>query len=208
MKKVSLKGTYAITPNSLNEETLYKKVSELLHEGVKLLQYRDKFRPTEEKFTISKKLRNICNKFDCLLIINDDAELAKEVGADGVHLGQKDTPYKEARNLLGSNSIIGISCQNNLELAFKAQSDGANYVAFGSVFKTESKNNVLHCPLEDLTSFVKEIKIPSAAIGGINLSNFLEVKNSGVDMLAISSGLFLEDDISKLSTLLRTQYPS
>ena len=208
MKKVSLKGTYAITPNSLNEETLYKKVSELLHEGAKLLQYRDKFRPPEEKFIISKKLRNICNKFDCLLIINDDAELAKEIGADGVHLGQKDTPYKEARNLLGSNSIIGISCQNNLELAFRAQSDGANYVAFGSVFKTESKNNVLHCPLEDLTSFVKEIKIPSAAIGGINLSNFLEVKNSGVDMLAISSGLFLEDDISKLSTLLRTQYPS
>ena len=208
MKKASLKGTYAITPNSLNEETLYKKVSELLHEGVKLLQYRDKFRPPEEKFIISKKLRNICNKFDCLLIINDDAELAKEIGADGVHLGQKDTPYKEARNLLGSNSIIGISCQNNLELAFRAQSDGANYVAFGRVFKTESKNNVLHCPLEDLTSFVKEIKIPSAAIGGINLSNFLEVKNSGVDMLAISSGLFLEDDISKLSTLLRTQYPS
>ena len=208
MKKASLKGTYAITPNSLNKETLYKKVSELLHEGVKLLQYRDKFRPPEEKFIISKKLRNICNKFDCLLIINDDAELAKEIGADGVHLGQKDTPYKEARNLLGSNSIIGISCQNNLELAFRAQSDGANYVAFGSVFKTESKNNVLHCPLEDLTSFVKEIKIPSAAIGGINLSNFLEVKNSGVDMLAISSGLFLEDDISKLSTLLRTQYPS
>ena len=208
MKKASLKGTYAITPNSLNEETLYKKVSELLHEGVKLLQYRDKFRPPEEKFIISKKLRNICNKFDCLLIINDDAELAKEIGADGVHLGQKDTPYKEARNLLGSNSIIGISCQNNLELAFKAQSDGANYVAFGSVFKTESKNNVLHCSLEDLTSFVKEITIPSAAIGGINLGNFLEVKNSGVDMLAISSGLFLEDDISKLSTLLRTQYPS
>ena len=208
MKKVSLKGTYAITPNSLNEETLYKKVSELLHEGVKLLQYRDKFRPPEEKFIISKKLRNICNKFDCLLIINDDAELAKEIGADGVHLGQKDTPYKEARNLLGSNSIIGISCQNNLELAFKAQSEGANYVAFGSVFKTESKNNVLHCSLEDLTSFVKEITIPSAAIGGINLGNFLEVKNSGVDMLAISSGLFLEDDISKLSTLLRTQYPS
>ena len=204
MKKASLKGTYAITPNSLNEETLYKKVSELLQEGVKLLQYRDKFRPQEEKFTISKKLRNICNKFDCLLIINDDAELAKEIGADGVHLGQKDTPYKEARNLLGSNSIIGISCQNNLELAFKAQSEGANYVAFGSVFKTESKNNVLHCPLEDLTSFVKEIKIPSAAIGGINLGNFLEVKNSGVDMLAISSGLFFEDDISKLSTLLRT----
>ena len=204
MKKASLKGTYAITPNSLNEETLYKKVSELLQEGVKLLQYRDKFRPTEEKFTISKKLRNICNKFDCLLIINDDAELAKEVGADGVHLGQKDTPYREARNLLGSNSIIGISCQNNLELAFKAQSEGANYVAFGSVFKTESKNNVLHCSLEDLTSFVKEITIPSAAIGGINLGNFLEVKNSGVDMLAISSGLFLEDDISKLSTLLRT----
>ena len=203
MKKNILKGIYAVTPDSLNEETLYKKVYKLLEQGVNILQYRDKFRSPEQKIIIAKELRNICNKFDSLLIINDDANLAKKIGANGVHLGQKDMPYEEARNILGPDSIIGISCQNDLGLAYKAQSEGADYVAFGSLFSTKSKADVLHCSLEDLTSFVKEIKIPSVAIGGINLRNFLTVKNSGVDMIAISSGLFFEAEISELKLLLR-----
>lgn len=203
MKKNILKGIYAITPDGLNEETLYKKVHKLLEKGVNLLQYRDKLRSPKEKLIIAKELRNICNKFDSLLIINDDAKLAKKIEANGVHLGQKDMPCEEARNILGSDSIIGISCQNDLGLAFKAQSKGADYVAFGSLFRTKSKTDVLDCSLEELTSFVKEIKIPSVAIGGINLRNFLAVKNSGVDMIAISSGLFLEEDISELKPLLK-----
>ena len=203
MKKNILKGIYAVTPDSLNEETLYKKVYKLLEQGVNILQYRDKFRSPEQKIIIAKELRNICNKFDSLLIINDDANLAKKIGANGVHLGQKDMPYEEARNILGPDSIIGISCQNDLGLAYKAQSEGADYVAFGSLFSTKSKADVLHCSLEDLTSFVKEIKIPSVAIGGINLRNFITVKNSGVDMIAISSGLFFEAEISELKLLLR-----
>jgi len=203
MKKNILKGIYAVTPDSLNKETLYNKVYKLLEQGVNILQYRDKFRSPKQKIIIAKDLRNICNKFDSLLIINDDTNLAKKVGANGVHLGQKDMPYEEARNILGPDSIIGISCQNDLSLAFKAQSEGADYVAFGSLFSTESKANVLHCSVEDLTSFVKEIKIPSVAIGGINLRNFITVKNSGVDMIAISSGLFFEEEVSDLKQLLR-----
>ena len=201
MKKKILKGIYAVTPDGLSEETLYKKVYKLLEKGVSILQYRDKFRSPKQKIIIAKELRNICNKFDSLLIINDDAKLAKKVGANGVHLGQKDMLCGEARNILGPDSIIGISCQNNLGLAFSAQSEGADYVAFGSLFSTKSKADVLHCSLEDLTSFVKEIKIPSVAIGGINLRNFLTIKNSGVDMIAMSSGLFFEEDISELKLL-------
>ena len=201
MKKKILKGIYAVTPDGLSEETLYKKVYKLLEKGVSILQYRDKFRSPKQKIIIAKELRNICNKFDSLLIINDDAKLAKKVGANGVHLGQKDMLCGEARNILGPDSIIGISCQNNLNLAFNAQSEGADYVAFGSLFSTKSKADVLHCSLEDLTSFVKEIKIPSVAIGGINLRNFLTIKNSGVDMIAMSSGLFFEEDISELKLL-------
>ena len=201
MKKKILKGIYAVTPDGLSEETLYKKVYKLLEKGVSILQYRDKFRSPKQKIIIAKELRNICNKFDSLLIINDAAKLAKKVGANGVHLGQKDMPCEEARNILGPDSIIGISCQNNLSLAFNAQSEGADYVAFGSLFSTKSKADVLHCSLEDLTSFVKEIKIPSVAIGGINLRNFLTIKNSGVDMIAMSSGLFFEEDISELKLL-------
>tara|TARA_Y100001960_G_scaffold155238_1_gene163633 strand:+ start:221 stop:835 length:615 start_codon:yes stop_codon:yes gene_type:complete len=203
MKQNILKGIYAITPDSLDEETLYKKVHKLLEQGVNILQYRDKCRSPKQKIIIAKELRNICNKFDSLLIINDDAKLAKKVGANGVHLGQKDMPYEEARNILGPDSIIGISCQNDLGLALKAQSEGADYVAFGSLFSTKSKADVIHCSLEDLTYFVKEIKIPSVAIGGINLKNFITVKKSGVDMIAMSSGLFFEEEISELKLLLK-----
>ena len=203
MKQNILKGIYAITPDSLDEETLYKKVHKLLEQGVNILQYRDKCRSPKQKIIIAKELRNICNKFDSLLIINDDAKLAKKVGANGVHLGQKDMPYEGARNILGPDSIIGISCQNDLGLALKAQSEGADYVAFGSLFSTKSKADVIHCSLEDLTYFVKEIKIPSVAIGGINLKNFITVKKSGVDMIAISSGLFFEEEISELKLLLK-----
>ena len=203
MKKNILKGIYAVTPDDLNEETLYKKVYKLLEKGVNILQYRDKLRSPKQKIIIAKELRNICNKFDSLLIINDDTKLAKKVGANGVHLGQKDMPCEEARNILGPDSIIGVSCQNDLSLAFKAQSEGADYVAFGSLFSTKSKADVLRCSVEDLTSFVREIKIPSVAIGGINLRNFLTVKDSGVDMIAISSGLFFEEEISELKLILK-----
>ena len=131
----------------------------------------------------------------------DDIHIAKKINAHGVHLGQKDISCNEARNILGSEPIIGISCKNNLELALKAQHEGADYVAFGSIFKTSTKKDVVYCSLEDLKDFVKKIEISSVAIGGINLSNFQEVKRSGVDMIAMSSGLFLQKEIPELSLI-------
>ena len=191
MKKNLLTGIYAITPDNLKKEELYKKVHKLLKNGVRIIQYRDKLRSVKDKLIISKQLKTICQSFDSLLIINDDIHLAKKINAHGVHLGQKDISCTEARNILGSDPIIGISCQNNFELALKAQHQGADYVAFGSIFKTTTKQDVVYCSLEDLKNFVGNLKIASVAIGGINLNNCQEVKRSGVDMIAMSSGLFL-----------------
>ena len=185
MKKNLLTGIYAITPDNLKKEELYKKVHKLLKNGVRIIQYRDKLRSVEDKLRISKQLKTICQSFDSLLIINDDIHIAKKINAHGVHLGQKDISCNEARNILGSDPIIGISCQNNLELALRAQHEGADYVAFGSIFKTSTKKDVVYCSLEDLKDFVKKIEISSVAIGGINLSSFHEVKRSGVDMLSL-----------------------
>ena len=202
MKKTLLNGIYAITPDSLEKEQLYKRVKKLLQNGVRIIQYRDKLRSFEDKLIISKQLKDICQSFDSLLIINDDIRIAKEINADGVHLGQKDISCNEARNILGSDPIIGISCQNNLELALKAQHEGADYVAFGSIFKTTTKEDVVYCSLEDLKDFVKKIEISSVAIGGINLSTFGEVKRSGVDMIAMSSELFLQNEIPELELFI------
>ena len=191
MKKTLLAGIYAITPDNLQKEELYKKVHKLLQNGVRIIQYRDKLRSADDKLLISKQLKAICQSFDSLLIINDDIHIAKKINAHGVHLGQKDISCNEARNILGSDPIIGISCQNNFELALKAQHQGADYVAFGSIFKTTTKQDVVYCSLEDLKNFVGNLEIASVAIGGINLNNCQEVKRSGVDMIAMSSGLFL-----------------
>ncbi len=185
MKKNLLQGIYAVTNDILNQEDLLKKVNQILISGVKIIQYRDKVRKKEEKYIIAKNLKIICNRFNSLLIINDDTELAKEIGADGVHLGQEDMTCKEARNLLGSNFIIGISCKNNFELALKAELDGADYVAFGSLFQTKTKEDTLKCSIADLSSYVQKLNIPIAAIGGINSRNFSLAKNSGVDMIAM-----------------------
>jgi thiamine-phosphate pyrophosphorylase len=198
MKKTLLSGIYAITPDSLQKEELYKRVHKLLQKGIRIIQYRDKLRSAEDKLIIAKQLKTICQSFNSLLIINDDIHIAKKINAHGVHLGQKDIACNEARNILGSDPIIGISCQNNLELALKAQHEGADYVAFGSIFKTTTKKDVVHCSLEDLKDFVEKIEISSVAIGGINLSNFKEVKKSGIDMIAMSSELFLQKEIPEL----------
>ena len=202
MKKNLLTGIYAITPDNLKKEELYKKVHKLLKNGVRIIQYRDKLRSVEDKLVISKQLKTICQSFDSLLIINDDIHIAKKINAHGVHLGQKDISCNEARNILGSDPIIGISCQNNLELALRAQHEGADYVAFGSIFKTSTKKDVVYCSLEDLKDFVKKIEISSVAIGGINLSSFHEVKRSGVDMIAMSSELFLQKEIPELELFI------
>ena len=202
MKKNLLTGIYAITPDNLKKEELYNKVYKLLKNGVRIIQYRDKLRSVEDKLIISKQLKTICQSFDSLLIINDDIHIAKKINAHGVHLGQKDISCNEARKILGSDPIIGISCQNNFELALKAQHEGADYVAFGSIFKTSTKKDVVYCSLEDLKDFVKKIEISSVAIGGINLSSFHEVKRSGVDMIAMSSGLFLQKEIPELELFI------
>ena len=202
MKKNLLTGIYAITPDNLKKEELYKKVHKLLKNGVRIIQYRDKLRSVKDKLIISKQLKTICQSFDSLLIINDDIHIAKKINAHGVHLGQKDISCNEARNILGSDPIIGISCQNNFELALKAQHEGADYVAFGSIFKTSTKKDVVYCSLEDLKDFVKKIEISSVAIGGINLNSFHEVKRSGVDMIAMSSELFLQKEIPELELFI------
>ena len=190
MKRKVLKGIYAITPDGLKEEILLRKVSFLLKKGISLVQYRDKNNNKDQKLKLARELQKICSDFDSTFIINDDPLLAKEAKADGVHLGQNDISYKKGRDLLGPEAIIGISCQNNLELALKAESEGANYVSFGSIYPTKTKSNTVECSTAQLRSFVKQITIPCVAIGGITFDNLHEVSSTGVNIFAMSSGLF------------------
>ncbi|MGA2655694.1 MAG: thiamine phosphate synthase, partial [Gammaproteobacteria bacterium] len=144
-------------------------------------------------------LRILCNKYDALLLINDDIELAKICNADGVHLGQSDVALVKAREYLGENAIIGITCHDSLELAQKAVNEGADYISFGCFFPSKTKPQAKPAPLSVLTKAREQFKLPIVAIGGITQQNAQLLIQAGADLLAVSAGLFDSPDIDLLS---------
>jgi len=190
------KGLYAITPDISDAEVLLKKVEQALQGGVSLLQYRDKISSANEKLDRAKALHSLCLKYRVPLIINDDAEMALECGAEGVHLGQSDGSIQHARQLLGKNAIIGATCHHQLELALTSEQQGANYVAFGRFFNSRTKPGAPLASVETLITAKKSLSIPLVAIGGISHANAGVLINAGVDYIAVVEKIFLADDVT------------
>jgi len=165
--------------------------------GIKILQYRNKTAPLEQQEQEALSLRKLCNVHNVIFIINDNVELAIKVNADGVHLGQKDTRLPEARKRLGENKIIGVTCNNKIEFALTAQKQGADYVAFGRFFNSQTKPSAPHADISLLTQARKIITVPIVAIGGITPKSVPSLLSEGVDMLAVIQGIFGQTDILK-----------
>ncbi len=164
--------------------------------GIKIIQLRDKVNNKETILETAKQLRELTKEKGVILIINDHIDIAKEVDADGVHLGQDDTPIEEARNLL-NNKIIGISC-HSLKQAIKAEKDGADYIGIGPIFKTQTKD-YQEIGSNIITNVKNSIKIPFIAIGGIDKDNIDEVLNAGATRVAIISALLNKNYINNLN---------
>ena len=196
MVETRLHGLYAVTDEAL-EDRLIAAVAEVLEAGVRILQYRDKGSDASRREMEAIVLRALTRRHDALLIVNDDPELAVSVQADGVHLGREDPDIAQARNLLGPESVIGVSCYDSLELARNAAAAGADYVAFGSVYPSPTKPDAARAPLELLTAAKRELGIPVCAIGGITSVNAGPVLAAGADMLAVVSGVFSASDIQR-----------
>jgi thiamine-phosphate pyrophosphorylase len=182
-------------------EKLFTGVEAALKGGCKFIQYRDKSNNVEQRLRDSTKLLALCDQHSATLIINDDMQLAYEIDAHGVHLGQRDGNVKDARNLLGADAIIGVTCHDSLELAEKAIADGANYVAFGRFFSSSTKPDASYAPLNLLTTARK--KFPNtmiAAIGGITIANGNSVLAAGADIIAVCHDLFSAENIEKKAT--------
>ena len=146
MHKQLRPGLYAITDNSLTpSDTLVRSVEAALKGGAVLVQYRDKQGSAAERFHEASDLVALCREFEVPLLINDDPELAKRVGAAGVHLGQGDQPMSVARERLGQNAIIGITCHDQITLAQQAQNDGADYLAFGRFYSSSTATSCASC---------------------------------------------------------------
>jgi len=182
---MKLRGLYAITPE---EAGMLDKVRQALEGGIALLQYRRKRRDLQE----ARAIAALARRYGVPLIVNDDLELALELGAQGVHLGRDDGDLGVARRRLPGR-ILGASCYNDAELARRAIGAGADYVAFGSVFASPTKPAALRAPL---ALFATALEVPLCAIGGITVHNAPQVLEAGADLLAVVSDLFDAPDIA------------
>ena len=189
---------YAITDSQLMPgELLLQGVTAALEGGCRVVQYRDKSTDKMRRQQEAEMLLEICREHEARLIINDDVELTKTIGADGVHLGQSDGSVLRARDYLGEGVIIGVTCHASIELAQQARSDSANYVAFGRFFPSNTKPDAPPAELALLREARIALgEIPIVAIGGINLENASSVLEAGADLVAVSHSLFASPDIS------------
>jgi thiamine-phosphate pyrophosphorylase len=192
-----INGLYAITPDESNTAELLHKTRLVLQGGARILQYRNKLADAALRQIQAEDLRELTREFGAILIVNDDAQLAQRVAADGVHLGGDDGSVAVARSLLGTDKLIGVSCYNRLELARQAAQDGADYVAFGAFFASSVKPNAAVASLELLQQARREIALPIVAIGGITLENGEALLAAGADALAVISAVFSANDIAQ-----------
>lgn len=190
-----VRGLYVITPDEQDTMELLRKVSLALLGGARLLQYRNKAANDAMRLEQARVLRELTREFDVPLIINDDVMLAHGVAADGVHLGSADGSPIDARAVLGSGKLIGMSCYNRMESAHEAVSQGADYVAFGSFFSSTVKPDAVAATPDLLRQARREIAVPLVAIGGITLHNGSQLLKAGADALAVISAVFSVKDI-------------
>lgn len=195
MTRKSLRGLYAVTPEALSGAALYRAAEAVCGNGAVVLQYRNKSGDAARRRADADALRAITTVCGALFVINDDIELAKACGADGVHVGRDDGGPALARKALGRDALIGVSCYDDPALARAAARDGADYVAFGSMYASSTKPAA---PPASIGRFaeVSGLGLPRCAIGGITLARAPELIAAGADLLAVVSDLFDAPDIA------------
>lgn len=193
MAKHQIKGVYAIIDADIvADDMLVQTTRSCINNGVSVIQYRAKSISFAQKSAQATVLAELCHAAAIPLIINDDIDLCRCVNAAGVHLGKNDCTLVEARQLLGPDKMIGVSCYNKLELAIAAEQASADYVAFGSVFLSSTKPDAVNAPLDLLKQAKQQLQIPVVAIGGITINNIKSLLETGIDAAAVIRGLFAE----------------
>ena len=188
-------GLYVILDKQfLNGRDELDVTRQIIDGGARIIQLRDKQSKKGELLVAAQKLRDLCNKAGILFIINDHLDLAIAVGADGLHIGQEDLPLSVIRRELPIDKIIGCSVRT-LSQAVKAQTEGADYVAVGSIFTTTTKREATVVGLNTLREIKRTVSIPVVAIGGINHDNVNEVVAAGTDSIAVVRALLGAKDV-------------
>ena len=205
ISKSNNKFIYLISPNKIKNTSFYDQLKQIFKlNKVSFFQLRLKKESKKNKIIIGKKIQKICKKYKVKFIINDEPLLAKKLNADGCHLGQSDMSYKSAKKILG-NKIIGITCHNSKKLALKAKENGANYIAFGSFFKSPTKKSALKANLTILRWAKKKINMPTVAVGGINSSNYKKILSNGANFIACSSYVWNNKKLDPVSAIKKLE---
>ncbi len=197
MPKPLRPGLYAVTPDGLETPRLLMLAEAALAAGIPLLQYRDKSGDAARRLDQAGALLALCRRYGARLIINDDVALARQVDADGVHLGGEDGDLAAARTLLGPDKLIGASCYADFARAQAAAAAGADYVAFGAVYPSPTKPLARQASLELIAQARRELpRVQVAAIGGITLDNVVPVIAAGTQFAAVITDLFEAPDVT------------
>jgi len=187
---------YLITPPQIADHTAFARDLEaaLSAGDVPALQIRLKDVSVDEIRALTRLITPVAHRHGTAVIMNDHVDLAKELRLDGVHVGQSDTPYKDARKRLGTEAMIGVTCHNSRHLAMEAAEAGADYVAFGAFYPTQTKTVEHMAELDILTIWQESMEVPCVAIGGITAANAAEVAAAGADFIAVSGAVWTHAD--------------
>lgn len=196
---------YAVTDRHwLNGATLISQVEAALKGGATFIQLREKNLDDKAFYQEALEIQKLCKEYKVPFVINDNVELAKKIGADGVHVGQSDMEALDVRKVLGDDKIIGVSAQT-VEQAELAEKHGADYLGVGAVFPTGSKNDATEVSFETLQEICKHVHIPVIAIGGITRDNVVELSQSGICGIAVISAIFGQTNIEAATADLKKQ---
>lgn len=194
---------YAVTDRSwLGDSSPYDQVESAIEGGATFIQLREKNLDEADFLSEAKEIQKLCREYKVPFVINDNVEIAAQIDADGVHVGQSDMEAGDVRKRLGPDKIIGVSAQT-VEQALKAQEHGADYLGVGAVFPTGSKADATEVSHQTLKEICEAVDIPVIAIGGITKENVSELKESGICGIAVISAIFAQKDIRKAATELK-----
>lgn len=186
---------YAVTDRTwLNGRDLNSCVQQAIEGGATMVQLREKHIDFEQFLKLAKQLKEVCQRFNVPLIINDNLAVAKDCDADGIHVGQSDQKLLEVIRNWDKNKIFGVSVQN-VEQAKLAQQQGATYLGVGTIFKTTTKDDAEEVGIDELKSITQAVDIPVCAIGGINKTNIDKLYGTGISGVALVSEIFNQENI-------------
>lgn len=194
---------YAVTDRAwLNGETLYQQVEKTLKGGATFIQLREKNLDEESFLHEAIEIKELCKKYNVPFVINDNVDIALEMDADGVHVGQSDMEAGDVRAKLGDDKIIGVSAQT-VDQAILAEKHGADYLGVGAVFPTGSKDDAEDVSYDTLKAICQAVNIPVIAIGGITKDNIKDLADSGICGIAVISAIFAQKDIEAATKELK-----